>query len=73
MSDPHEEYESLMEEQRRLRQEHREALGVLERREAANEEPTEEEEERFRDAQEALDGINVRINRFNEEQVTTGE
>lgn len=67
MQDPNE-YQSMVEEQKRMRVEHDEALGVLQRREAANEEPTEEEEERYRDAQEALDGINLRINRFVEEQ-----
>ncbi len=73
MPDPHE-YQAMVEEQKRMRAEHDEALGVLQRREAANEEPTEEEEERYRDAQDALDGINLRINRYVEEQEgTSGE
>lgn len=73
MADPREEYQSMMEEQRRLRHEHVEARSVLERRQAANEDPTDDEEERYRDAQDALDGINLRINRFTEEQGTLGE
>ena len=73
MPDPRE-YQAMVEEQKRMRVEHDAALGVLQRREAANEEPTEEEEERYRDAQDALDGINLRINRYMEEQEgTSGE